>query len=83
MTLDQETINSILLLFITGTGAVVTATWLGLILWTWRDMRLRSRDPLAQIAASLMVAVLGIYRKPMTPTTIPCPTTSRPPWTKS
>jgi RNA polymerase subunit RPABC4/transcription elongation factor Spt4 len=61
MTLDQETINSILLLFITGTGAVVTAIWLGLILWTWRDMRLRSRDPLAQIAASLMVAVLGIF----------------------
>jgi RNA polymerase subunit RPABC4/transcription elongation factor Spt4 len=61
MTLDQETINSILLLFITGTGAVVTAIWLGLILWTWRDMRLRSRDPLAQIAASLMVAVLGVF----------------------
>jgi RNA polymerase subunit RPABC4/transcription elongation factor Spt4 len=61
MTLDQETINSILLLVITGTGAVVTAIWLGLILWTWRDMRLRSRDPFAQIAASLMVAVLGIF----------------------
>jgi hypothetical protein len=61
MTLDRETINSILLLTITATGAVVTAMWLGLILWTWRDMRLRSRDVLAQIAASLMVAVLGIF----------------------
>jgi RNA polymerase subunit RPABC4/transcription elongation factor Spt4 len=59
--LDRETINSILLYLITGTGAVVAAIWLGLILWTWRDMRFRSRDPLAQIAASLMVAVLGIF----------------------
>jgi hypothetical protein len=61
MTLDRETINSLVLFFITATGAVVTATWLGLILWTWRDMRLRSRDLLAQIAASLMVAALGIF----------------------
>jgi RNA polymerase subunit RPABC4/transcription elongation factor Spt4 len=61
MTLDRETINSILLLSITATGAVVTAMWLGLILWTWRDMRQRSRDTLAQIAASLMVAVLGVF----------------------
>ena len=61
MTLDRETVNSLLLYLITGTGAVVAATWLGLILWTWRDMHLRSRDPLAQIAASLMVAILGIF----------------------
>jgi RNA polymerase subunit RPABC4/transcription elongation factor Spt4 len=59
--LDRETINSLLLYLITGAGAVLAAIWLGLILWTWRDMRLRSRDPLAQIAASLMVAVLGIF----------------------
>jgi RNA polymerase subunit RPABC4/transcription elongation factor Spt4 len=61
MTLDQDTINTILLFLITTTGAVVSAIWLGLILWTWRDMQLRSRDPLARIAASLMVAVLGIF----------------------
>ena len=61
MTLDQETINNILLLVITTTGAVASAVWLGLILWTWRDMQLRSRDPLARIAASLMVAILGLF----------------------
>ncbi|MBN1965918.1 MAG: zinc ribbon domain-containing protein [Anaerolineae bacterium] len=61
MTLDQDTINSVLLYTITGIGAVATAIWLGLILWTWRDMHLRSRDPLARIAACLMVAVLGIF----------------------
>ncbi len=48
MTLDQETINNILLFVITTTGAVSSAIWLGLILWTWRDMQLRSRDPLAR-----------------------------------
>jgi RNA polymerase subunit RPABC4/transcription elongation factor Spt4 len=61
MTLDQNTINTILLFLITTTGAVVAAIWLGLILWTWRDMQLRSRDPLARIAACLMVAILGIF----------------------
>ncbi len=61
MTLDRDTINSILLLTITAAGAVASATWLGLILWTWRDMKQRSRDTLAQIAASLLVAVLGIF----------------------
>lgn len=61
MTLDQDTLNNILLFGITGLGAVFAATWLGMILWTWRDMRLRSRDSLAQIAASLMVGVLGIF----------------------
>lgn len=61
MTLDRETLNSILLYAITASGAVIAAIWLGLILWTWRDMRQRSRDPLAQVAASLMVAVLGLF----------------------
>lgn len=59
--LDRETLNSVLLFLITVSGAVVSAIRLGLILWTWRDMRVRSRDPLAQVAASLMVAILGIF----------------------
>jgi RNA polymerase subunit RPABC4/transcription elongation factor Spt4 len=61
MTLDQETLNDLLLVFVTATGAVVAATWMGMILWTWRDMSLRSRDKLAQITASMLVAVLGIF----------------------
>ncbi|NDJ78457.1 MAG: zinc ribbon domain-containing protein [Chloroflexi bacterium] len=61
MTLDQNTINNILLFFITFTGAVASAIRLGLILWTYRDARLRSRDSLAQITAATMVAVLGIF----------------------
>ncbi len=59
--MDQDTLNSILLIVITLTGAVASAVWLGLILWTWRDVRQRSRDPLAQIAAALLVALLGVF----------------------
>lgn len=59
--MSQETLNSILLFTITAAGAIISAIWLGLVLWTWRDMRGRSRDPLAQIAAALVVAILGIF----------------------
>ncbi len=60
MSFDQAI--SQLILFVTmATGAVVASTWLGIILWTYRDVRARSRDVLAQWAATLMVAVLGVF----------------------
>ena len=34
-------------------GALLAAVWLSLIIWTFRDMRSRSRDPFAQILATL------------------------------
>jgi len=39
-------------------GALLAAVWLSLIIWTFRDMRSRSRDPFAQILATLVVALL-------------------------
>ncbi len=39
-------------------GALLAALWLSLIIWTFRDMRHRSRDPFAQILAALVVALL-------------------------
>lgn len=39
-------------------GALLAAVWLSLIIWTFRDMRSRSRDPFAQILAAVMVALL-------------------------
>ena len=56
--MDANTINNILLFSLTALGAGLTAVWLGMTLWTWQDMRARSRDPLAQIAASLLVFLL-------------------------
>lgn len=41
-------------------GAFTAALWLSLVIWTFRDMRSRSRDAFAQTLAALVVAVLNI-----------------------
>jgi hypothetical protein len=41
-------------------GAFTAALWLSLVIWTFRDMRSRSRDIFAQLLAALVVAVLNI-----------------------
>jgi RNA polymerase subunit RPABC4/transcription elongation factor Spt4 len=41
-------------------GAYFIALYLGLIVWTFRDIHARSRDVLAQIMATLLVAVLTV-----------------------
>jgi predicted amidophosphoribosyltransferase len=57
----DQTISQFLLFATMAAGAIIASTWLGIVLWTYRDMRARSRDPLAQGAATLMVVVLGIF----------------------
>jgi len=57
--LDQS-LSQFLLFVFTLLGAMVAALWLGMVLWTIRDMRARVRDPLAQIAAALLVAILNV-----------------------
>ncbi len=39
-------------------AAFLAALWLSLIIWTYRDARARTRDPLARLLAALVVAVL-------------------------
>ncbi len=41
-------------------GGLLAALWLSLVIWTFRDMRARSRDAFAQILAALVVALLPI-----------------------
>jgi RNA polymerase subunit RPABC4/transcription elongation factor Spt4 len=41
-------------------GMVLAAFWLAMIIWTYRDMRARSRDGLAQLVVAVMVAVLTV-----------------------
>lgn len=42
-------------------GLVVAAAfWLAMIIWTYRDMRARSRDSVAQMLVAVMVAVLTV-----------------------
>jgi RNA polymerase subunit RPABC4/transcription elongation factor Spt4 len=40
-------------------GAFVVALWISLVIWTFRDMRARSRDAFAQLLAALLMLVLG------------------------
>lgn len=39
-------------------GLALVAFWLAMIVWTYRDMRARSRDTFGQLLSTLMVAVL-------------------------
>ena len=39
-------------------GAFIAALWLSLIIWTYRDIKARGKDPLIRILAVLVVAVL-------------------------
>ena len=41
-------------------GVVVAAFWLAMIIWSFRDMKARSRDSLARIFVAVMVALLNV-----------------------
>jgi len=51
-------LSSIVLAVLALIGAMVAAFWLTLIIWTFRDLRSRSRDIFAQILAAMLVAIL-------------------------
>ncbi len=58
MTLDPTFISSMVLI-LTGFGAAFTAAlWVSLVIWTYRDARRRTRDPLIRILATLVAAIL-------------------------
>ena len=40
--------------------ALLVAFWIGLVIWTFRDIRSRTRDIFAQILAALVVAILNL-----------------------
>lgn len=52
-----RTIQPFLLAFTALLAAFATAAWIGLVIWTFRDIRARSRDIFAQVLATLMVFV--------------------------
>lgn len=57
---NLDTLVSYVTIFIAIFSALLAALWLSLIIWTFRDMRGRSRDPFAQILAALVVAAIPI-----------------------
>ncbi len=60
MIFDPTLMSSILLIATAFGGAFLAALWLALVIWTWRDIRSRARDPLAQALAVLVVAALNL-----------------------
>lgn len=58
MTLDPTTLSNFILIATGFSAAFAAALWLSLIIWTYRDIRRRARDPLVRILAVLVVAVL-------------------------
>lgn len=55
-----ETILSYLTILAAVVGALLAALWISLVIWAFRDMRARSRDPFAQVLAALVVALLPV-----------------------
>jgi len=60
MSFDPTSMSNIFLILTAWSGAFLAALWLSLIIWTFRDIRSRARDPLVRILAALMVTVLFI-----------------------
>jgi RNA polymerase subunit RPABC4/transcription elongation factor Spt4 len=60
MIFDPTLMSSMLLIATAFGGAFLAALWLALVIWTWRDIRSRARDPLAQALAVLVVAALNL-----------------------
>ncbi len=58
MNLDSSSLGSLMMVAVSFAAAFLAALWLALIIWTFRDIRRRARDPLVRILATLVVAVL-------------------------
>ena len=60
MTFDPVFLSSLTLVLTAFGGAFLAALWISLVVWTYRDIRARARDPLVQILATLLVAVMNL-----------------------
>jgi len=55
-----DTVSNVFVIIAAFLGAFLAALWLSLVIWTFRDIRSRSRDIFAQILATLVVAILNL-----------------------
>lgn len=58
MNFDPSSLSNFLLILTAWGGAFLAALWLSLLIWTYRDIRSRAKDPLTRILAVLVVGVL-------------------------
>lgn len=55
----MNTVGTALQTIVALCGAFLVAFWIALVLWTFRDMRARSRDIFATLLATLLVLIFG------------------------
>ena len=60
MPFDPTFLSNFFLVLTAFGGAFVAALWIALVIWTYRDIRARARDPLVQILSALLVAILNL-----------------------
>ncbi len=60
MAFDPAFLSNFLLVLTAFGGAFLAALWIALVIWTYRDIRARARDPLVQILSALLAAVLNL-----------------------
>ena len=58
MTIDPQTLTNLIMGLSAWGAAFLVALWLSLIIWIYRDIRSRARDPLLRILAIIIVALL-------------------------
>lgn len=56
----MNTIMVVLEVILALTGGFLAALWISLVIWTFRDIRSRTRDIFAQLLATLLVLILNI-----------------------
>lgn len=57
----SDELGNLMLFAVTVIGMVATGFWIAFIIWTYNDLKSRTRDPLAPLAAALMVAILYVF----------------------
>lgn len=58
--IDLDALGNLFLYLSAFLGAVIAGLWLSLIIWTFRDIRTRSRDRLVRILSAVLVAILNL-----------------------
>jgi len=55
-----EILPQIVQVLVLVTAVFVTSVWIGMVLWTFRDIRSRTRDIIVQLLATIMVGILTL-----------------------
>lgn len=60
MILDPTTLSSLVRIVAAVAAMLLVVIWFSLVVWVFRDIRSRTRDPLVRILAVIMVALLNL-----------------------